>query len=157
MINNVTLVGRLTKDIDLRYTGNGTAVGNFNLAVNRPFKTQSGEQEADFIRCVVWRKAAENMANYTSKGSLVGITGRIQTRSYDDKDGKRVYITEVVCENVQYLDTKSNSNEGSNSQQGDYSQNTQNGSQGNYGANNNSYPERDSSEPVDVNDDDLPF
>ena len=106
MINNITLVGRLTKDVDLRYTASGTATGTFTLAVNRPFKKAAGEQEADFINCVIWRKNAENFANFTSKGSLVGITGRIQTRNYESKEGQRVYVTEVVAENFALLESK---------------------------------------------------
>ena len=106
MINNVVLVGRLTKDIDLKYTGSGTAVGTFNLAVNRNFTDQNGEKKSDFVNCVIWRKSAENMANFTRKGSLVGITGRIQTRNYDNQQGQRVYITEVVVENFTLLEPK---------------------------------------------------
>ena len=106
MINNVVLVGRLTKDIDLKYTGSGTAVGTFIMAVNRNFTDQNGEKKSDFINCVIWRKSAENMANFTRKGSLVGITGRIQTRNYDNQQGQRVYITEVVVENFALLESK---------------------------------------------------
>ena len=106
MINNITLVGRLTKDSDLRYTSDGTATATFSLAVNRPFKSASGEREADFINCVIWRKNAENFANLTRKGSLVGITGRIQTRNYENKEGQRVYVTEVVAENFALLESK---------------------------------------------------
>jgi single-strand DNA-binding protein len=106
MTNRAVLVGRLTKDPELRFTPNGIAVTTFTLAVNRPFKNANGEQEADFINIVVWKKAAENVANYTSKGSLVAIDGRIQTRSYENKDGQRVYVTEVVADSVQFLDTK---------------------------------------------------
>lgn len=109
MINQVVLVGRLTTDPDLRYTSNGTAAGSFTLAVNRNFTNQSGEREADFINCVIWRKAAENLANYAHKGTLIGITGRIQTRSYENKQGQRVYVTEVVAENFQLLESKSSS------------------------------------------------
>ena len=106
MINNVTLVGRLTKDVDLRYTSTGTAVGTFSLAVNRQFTNQTGEREADFISCVIWRKSAENFANFTRKGSLVGITGRIQTRNYDNQQGQRVYVTEVVADSFTLLEPK---------------------------------------------------
>lgn len=109
MINHTVLVGRLTRDIELKYTGGGTAVANFTIACNRPFKSADGKEEADFINCVVWRKAAENMSEYTRKGSLIGVTGRIQTRNYEGNDGKKVYVTEVVCDNVQYLDTKETS------------------------------------------------
>lgn len=102
MINRVVLVGRLTRDPELRYTPNGTAVTTFTLAVNRNFKNANGEQQADFINCVVWRKAAENVANYLRKGSLAGVDGRIQTRTYDNNEGRRVYVTEVVAESVQF-------------------------------------------------------
>lgn len=110
MLNRSILVGRLTKDPDLRYTPSGVAVATFTLAVNRNYKNANGEQETDFINIVVWRKPAENVANYVKKGSLVGIDGRIQTRYYDGQDGKRVYITEVVAESVQFLETKNKSN-----------------------------------------------
>ena len=106
MINNVVLVGRLTKDCDLKYTSSGTAVGTFTLAVNRQFTNQAGEREADFINCVIWRKSAENFANFTRRGALVGITGRIQTRNYEGNDGKRVYVTEVVADNFTLLEPK---------------------------------------------------
>jgi len=102
VINRVVLVGRLTRDPELRYTPNGTAVTTFTLAVNRNFKNANGEQQADFINCVVWRKAAENVANYLRKGSLAGVDGRIQTRTYDNNEGRRVYVTEVVAESVQF-------------------------------------------------------
>ncbi|WP_258143524.1 single-stranded DNA-binding protein [Enterococcus faecalis] len=106
MINNVSLVGRLTKDPDLRYTQSGTAVGQFTLAVNRNFTNQQGDREADFINCVIWRKAAESFANYARKGTLIGLTGRIQTRNYDNQQGQRVYVTEIVVENFQLLESK---------------------------------------------------
>lgn len=100
------LVGRLTKDIDLRYTANGTAVGSLTLAVNRNFTNQSGNREADFVNCVVWRKSAETLANYAHKGSLIGVTGRIQTRNYENQQGQRVYVTEVVVDEFQLLESK---------------------------------------------------
>jgi single-strand DNA-binding protein len=106
LINNVTLVGRLTKDPDLRYTQSGTAVGQFTLAINRNFTNANNEREADFINCVIWRKAAESLANYARKGTLIGLTGRIQTRNYDNQQGQRVYVTEVVVENFQLLESK---------------------------------------------------
>lgn len=105
MLNRVALVGRLTRDPELRRTGNGTAVTSFTLAVDRNFSTRDG-QEADFINCVVWRKPAENVAQYCSKGSLVSVDGRIQTRSYDNNQGQRVYVTEVVADSVQFLETR---------------------------------------------------
>lgn len=106
MINRVVLVGRLTRDPDLRYTPNGNAVVNFTLAVNRTFKNSQGEQEADFINCQAWRTTAENVAQYLRKGSLAGIDGRIQTRSYENDEGRRVYVTEVVADSVQFLEPK---------------------------------------------------
>lgn len=115
MLNRVVLVGRLTKNPDLRYTSSGIAVANFTIACNRPFKNQQGENEADFINCVVWKKAAENLANYMKKGNMVGVDGRIQTRSYEGQDGKMVYVTEVVAESIQFLESRNSQQ--SNSQQ----------------------------------------
>ncbi|WP_314576474.1 single-stranded DNA-binding protein [Enterococcus gilvus] len=109
MINNVVLVGRLTKDPDLRYTASGTAVATFTLAVNRNFTNQAGQREADFINCVIWRKPAETLASYAKKGTLLGITGRIQTRNFENQQGQRVYVTEVVAENFQLLESRSTS------------------------------------------------
>lgn len=105
MINNVSLTGRLTRDIDLRYTQSGTAVGTFTLAVDRQYK-RDGEPTADFINCVIWRKSAENLAKFTKKGSLIGVEGRIQTRSYENQQGKTVFVTEVVVENFALLEPK---------------------------------------------------
>lgn len=107
-MNNLSLVGRLTKDVELKYTGSQTAVATGTLAVNRQFKSANGEKETDFINIVAWRKTAEILSNYASKGSQIGITGRIQTRNYEGNDGKRVYVTEVVAETVMLLDGKSN-------------------------------------------------
>src|SRR5690625_1761172 len=105
-MNRVVLVGRLTRDPDLRYTPNGVAVATFTVAVNRPFKNQQGEQEADFVNCVVWRKQAENLANYMKKGSQVGVDGRVQTRSYDNQEGRKVFVTEVLVESITYLEPR---------------------------------------------------
>ncbi|EAF8122200.1 single-stranded DNA-binding protein [Listeria monocytogenes] len=159
MMNRVVLVGRLTKDPDLRYTPAGVAVATFTLAVNRPFKNAQGEQEADFINCVVWRKPAENVANFLKKGSMAGVDGRIQTRNYEDNDGKRVFVTEVVAESVQFLESR-------NHTEGATSNNYQN--QANYSNNNKTSSYRaDTSQksdsfanegkPIDINEDDLPF
>lgn len=137
MINQVVLVGRLTKAVDLRYTQSGHAVASFTIAVDRPFKNAQGEKETDFINGNVWKKQAENMANYTDKGSLVGITGRIQVRNYE-KDGKRVYVTEVVAENVKFLSQKS-----TNQEQSQHTKPT-----------NDPFAE---GQPININDDDLPF
>ncbi|AAM99467.1 TPA: single-stranded DNA-binding protein [Streptococcus agalactiae] len=138
MINNIVLVGRMTKDAELRYTPSNQAVATFSLAVNRNFKNQSGEREADFINCVIWRQQAENLANWAKKGALVGITGRIQTRNYENQQGQRIYVTEVVAENFQLLESR-------NSQQ----QTNQSGNSSNsYFGNANK---------MDISDDDLPF
>ena len=105
-MNKVFLIGRLVRDPELRYTGSNVAVATFSLAVNRNFTGANGERETDFINIVVWRKQAENVKNYLNQGSQVAIDGRIQTRSYDDQDGKKRYVTEVVADNVQFLDSK---------------------------------------------------
>lgn len=104
MLNKVILIGRLTKDVELKYTPNGVAVANFYLAVNRNFTNSQGEREADFIPVQVWRKQAENCAKYLSKGRLVAVAGRIQTSSYDGQDGQRHYTTEVVADEVRFLE-----------------------------------------------------
>lgn len=109
-MNKVFLIGRLTRDPELRYTGSNIAVATFSIAVNRNFSNQSGEREADFINVVVWRKQAENVKNYLSQGSQVAIDGRIQTRSYDDQQGQKRYVTEVVADNVEFLGSKNSSN-----------------------------------------------
>src|SRR5690625_753919 len=106
MINRVTLVGRLTRDPELRYTQSGVAVVNFTLAVNRNFKNKDGEYEADFINCQAWRRTAEVAAEYLKKGSLTGVDGRIQTRSYENDEGNRIFVTEVVAESVQFLESR---------------------------------------------------
>lgn len=143
-MNRTILVGRLTKDPDLRYTPNGVAVANFTVAVNRPFKNE-GEQQADFINCVVWRAPAENLAKYMKKGSQIGVDGRIQTRSFEGQDGKTVYITEVVADSVQFLESK-----GSNNQTNNQSNNQQSSKA-------NEDPFKGNGEPIDISDDDLPF
>ena len=105
MINRVILVGRITKDPEMKSTQSNIAVVSFTLAVNRQFTDQSGERQADFIQCVVWRKQAENLARYVKKGALLGVEGRIQTRTYEADNGTR-YVTEVVCDTVQFLESK---------------------------------------------------
>lgn len=170
MMNRVILVGRLTKDPELRYTGNGTAVASFTLAVKRNFKNGEGEYETDFINCVVWRKPAENAANYLKRGSLAGVDGRVQTRNYEGDNG-RVYVTEILAESVQFLEPRS-SNTG-----GDVKDNTITGGNGYISVNeqqqkdngyqsrttNNSYT-RVNDDPFsgndnvdDIDSDDLPF
>ena len=105
-MNKVFLIGRLTKEPELRYTASNVATANFTLAVDRNFTNQEGEREADFISVVVWRKQAENVSKYLTKGSQIAVDGRIQTRTYDAQDGTKRYVTEVVAENVKFLDTK---------------------------------------------------
>lgn len=156
MINNLTLVGRLTKDPDLKYTGNGTAVATFTLAVNRNFTNQSGEREADFINCVIWRKPAETLANYAKKGVLIGVTGRIQTRSYDNQQGQKVYVTEVVADNFQMLESK-NSNSSQNTQGGGVSNSQTNNYTRNQQNRNNDESDPFGNSSIDISDDDLPF
>lgn len=110
-MNSVNLVGRLTKDVDLRYTPTGTAVGRFTLAINRRVPNDKGVREADFINCIAWNKAAENLAKYTSKGSLLGVQGRIQTGSYENQEGQRVYTTDVVVEQFTFVESAKKDNE----------------------------------------------
>lgn len=162
MMNRVVLVGRLTKDPELRVTPNGVAVATFTLAVNRAFTNNAGEREADFINCVVWRRPAENVANFLKKGSLAGVDGRVQTRSYEGQDGKRVYVTEVLAESVQFLEPK-----GQTSDRGDnnnYSrQNEQDSPYGNQNQRQNKSYTKVDEDPfagggqIDISDDDLPF
>lgn len=165
MLNSVCLVGRLTRDPELRYTPSNIAVATFSLAVNRNFKDANGERETDFINCVIWRQQAENLANWAKKGALIGITGRIQTRSYENQQGQRVYVTEVVAENFQMLESRA-AREGSNTNQGNTSGAFGNGYAGPYGqqAPQQQAPNfaRDSSpygnaNPMDIQDSDLPF
>lgn len=124
MINNVTIIGRTTKDIELRATSSGTNNASFSLAVERNFKNANGEKETDFINCVAWRKTAEIVAQYAPKGSLIGVRGRIQTRNYENNQGVRVYVTEVVADEVQLIDTRNN-NQGANAN--NYQNNENNG------------------------------
>lgn len=165
MINNVVLVGRTTKDPELRYTPSNVAVATFSLAVNRNFKDANGERETDFINCVIWRQSAENLANWAKKGALIGITGRIQTRSYENQQGQRIYVTEVVAENFQMLESRA-AREGSNQDNTSGAFGNDNGYAGPYGqqAPQQQGPNfaRDSSpygnaNPMDISSDDLPF
>lgn len=138
MINNVVLVGRIVREPELRYTPQNTAVATFTLAVNRRFKNAQGEREADFINCVIWRQPAENLANWAKKGTLVGITGSIQVRNYENKEGQRVYVTEVLADNFQMIESNSNKTE-----------------KGKTKSNQDKDPFAGS--PMEVSDDDLPF
>ncbi|HDI6706985.1 single-stranded DNA-binding protein [Staphylococcus aureus] len=145
MLNRAVLVGRLTKDPELRSAPNGVNVGTFTLAVNRTFTNAQGEREADFINVVVFKKQAENVKNYLSKGSLAGVDGRLQTRSYENKVGQRVFVTEVVADSVQFLEPKNN-----NQQQ----HNSYNAPQNRQQSNN---PFANANGPIEISDDDLPF
>ena len=108
MINRFIGVGRLTKDPEFRTTPNGVSVTTFTIAVNRTFTNAQGEREADFINCVTFRKQADNVNKFLTKGSLAGVEGRIQTRSYENNEGRRIFVTEVVCDSVQFLEPKNN-------------------------------------------------
>lgn len=161
MINNVVLVGRLTRAVDLRYTSNGTAYASFTVAVERNFKNQNGEKETDFINCAMWRKAAENFANFTRKGSLVGIEGRIQTRNYENQQGQKVYVTEVLAENFSLLEPRNTTSQLEGSRDGfeggrvnTFNSNKNANTGGNF-ANND--PFTTNGETFNVDDDDLPF
>lgn len=156
MINRVVLVGRLTKDPELKFLQSGIAVCRFTLAVNRTFKSQDGEQQADFINCVTWRKQAENTANFLRKGSLTGIEGRIQTSSFDGQDGKRVFMTEVVADSIQFLEPRNASAERSGADNGAPTQQNQQTSQQNYTRTDND-PFNSDGGPIEVSDSDLPF
>lgn len=138
MINNVVLTGRITRDVELKYTPQNQAVATFTLAVNRQFKNANGEREADFINCVIWRQQAENLAKFTKKGSLIGLVGSIQTRNYENQQGQRIYVTEVVGNSFQLLESRQSQQQGQSGQQ--------------------SYQDPFSGgTPVDISDDDLPF
>ena len=159
-MNKVVLIGRLTRDPELRYTGSNTAVATFSLAVNRNFTNQQGARGADFINIVVWRKQAENVKNYLSQGSQVAIEGRIQTRSYDDNNGQKRYVTEVVADNVEFLSSKNSSNSsngGSNSQSSDPTPYDFGPAPEPKGTNVDSNPFADFGASIEVSDDELPF
>lgn len=172
MINRVVLIGRLTRDPELRTTGSGISVATFTLAVDRQYTNAQGERGADFIQCVIWRKAAENFCQYTNKGSLVGIEGRIQTRNYDNKDGQRVYVTEVVVDNFSFLESRRDRenrsgdtgfNPGGSSQNSGFQPNNGGMPSGNNSGANNAGgqqtpdPFAGSGDTIDISDDDLPF
>lgn len=168
MINNVVLVGRMTRDAELRYTPSNVAVATFSLAVNRNFKGANGERETDFINCVIWRQQAENLANWAKKGALIGITGRIQTRNYENQQGQRVYVTEVVADNFQMLESRASREAAS---PGGYSNNNFGNTSGAFGdspvtdgfnstpANNfqSGFDPFGAAGSIDISDDDLPF
>lgn len=150
MLNRVVLIGRLTWDPELRYTANGVAVASFRLAVERPFTNQQGEREADFIDIVVWRQQAENVANYMKKGRMVAVEGRLQVRNYENQEGRKVRVSEVVADNVRFLPTG-----GSGGQGGNPAYEGGSGFQNDRGSSND--PFADDGKPIDISDDDLPF
>lgn len=161
-MNKVVLIGRLTRDPELRYTGSNIPVATFSIAVNRNFSNQSGEREADFINIVVWRKQAENVKNYLTQGSQVAIDGRIQTRTYDGNDGQKRYVTEVVADNVEFLGSKNSSNN-SNSMSGSTKGSAEptpydfGGKSEPKGTNVDSNPFADFGSSIEISDDELPF
>lgn len=156
MINNVVLVGRLTRDPELKFTPSGIATTKFTVAVNRAFSNQQGEREADFINCIAWRKQAENLANFMRKGSLIGVEGRIQTGSYEGQDGKRVYTTDVVADSIQFLEPRSGSTQNNQTSQQSNSQ-QQYGNQQQNNTRVDEDPFASSKGPIEVSEDDLPF
>ncbi|EJD5705398.1 single-stranded DNA-binding protein [Staphylococcus pseudintermedius] len=145
MLNRVVLVGRLTKDPEFRTTQSGVEVATFTLAVNRNYKNKNGEQQADFINCIVFRKQAENVNNYLNKGNLAGVDGRLQSRSYENQEGRRIFVTEVICDSVQFLESKNNNQSNNQPQQ----QRGQAPTQDN--------PFTNANNPIDIDDEDLPF
>ena len=158
-MNKVILIGRLTADPELRYTPSGAAVCSFRIAVDRPFNSQSGEREADFINIVVWNKAAENTAKYMSKGRQIAVEGRLQIRSYDGNDGQRRWVTEVVADRVEFLGG------GNNAGGGNYSGGNYGGQNQNYQRQNDQFTQAAPSDnglgsfgtEVSFSDEDLPF
>ncbi|MEA4875701.1 single-stranded DNA-binding protein [Anaerorhabdus sp.] len=155
MINRVVLVGRLTKDVDLRKTSSGLSVATFTVACNRRTSGQNQERQADFINCVAWRQTADFLGQYAKKGALVGVEGRIQTRNYDGTDGKKVYVTEVVCDSCQLLESRSASENRSpsNFDTPSYSGMESSG----YEADNSGFEDFNAGPSLDISSDDLPF
>ncbi|MGO4531934.1 single-stranded DNA-binding protein [Paenibacillus sp. 2TAF8] len=161
MLNRVILIGRLTRDPELRYTPAGVAVTQFTLAVDRPFTSQGGEREADFIPVVTWRQLAETCANYLRKGRLAAVEGRIQVRNYENNEGKRVYVTEVIADNVRFLESANREGGGGGGQpmreEPSYGGGGGRASNNNASRSNNQDPFSDDGKPIDISDDDLPF
>lgn len=151
MLNRIVLIGRLTRDPELRYTPNGVAVTTFTLAVDRPYQNNQGEREADFINIVTWRGLAETCANYLKKGRLTAAEGRVQTRNYENNEGRRVYVTEVVADNVRFLEFgQQQGSQGGSNTTGQYRDNSQKTKV-------NEDPFANDGTPIDISDDDLPF
>lgn len=159
MLNRVILIGRLTRDPELRYTPAGVAVTQFTLAVDRPFSSNQGQREADFIPIVTWRQLAETCANYLRKGRLAAVEGRIQVRNYDNNEGRRVYVTEVIADNVRFLESANGGNRDEGMGMGSGSGGDGGGSRGGYGGGRSQQqdPFQDDGKPIDISDDDLPF
>ena len=155
-MNKVVLVGRITKDPELKYTNNNIPVVQFTIAVNRTYQSKTGEKQADFINCVVWRQQAENFAKYMRKGSLIGIDGQIQTRNYDDPNGVRRYVTEIMCDAIHFLESKSS---GRSDNFGDYSDMNQqyNPKPVQKAPEQQKNPFEDLTSDFDISNDDLPF
>lgn len=168
-MNKVFLIGRLTRDPELRYTGNNIAVASFTIAVNRTYTNQAGEREADFIPVVVWRRQAESVKNYLSQGSQVAVEGRLQVRNYDDQNGQRRYVTEVIADSVEFIGSKRDNNNQSSG--GTFNnQSTNNAPQEptpydftneteptNNGTDVSSNPYADFGSSIEISDDELPF
>jgi single stranded DNA-binding protein (ssb) len=159
MINRVVLVGRITRDPELRQTQSGISVASFSLAVNRTFTNQSGQREADFVPIVVWRKQAENVVQYVGKGSLVGVEGRLQTRSYDAADGSKRFVMEVVADSVQFLESRQTSaNRQDNMGAPQFNNATPMNNNANQGQQSNDVDfDFNTDNSFDISDDDLPF
>lgn len=151
MINRVVLTGRLTRNPELKTTQNGLSVASFTIAVNRQFIDSNGNREADFINCVIWKKSAENLCKYTHKGSLIGIDGRLQTRSYDNNNGQKVFVTEVVVDSFSLLEPKNESQTNNQSSNNGYSNSS------NTNAATEPDPFASSGDSISISDDDLPF
>ncbi len=151
-MNKVILIGRLTRDPEMRTTGNGTAVTRFTLAVSRPFQDQNGERGADFINCVAWRRQAENIAKYCVKGSQVAVEGRIQTGSYDAQDGSKRYTTDVVCDNCTFLGSKNGEANTHSMPSADFNEEAPMPT-----SDISEDPFKDFGEEISLSDDDLPF
>lgn len=145
-MNKSILIGRITKDPELRTTPNNRSVCQFTIAVNRTYTNEEGKREADFINCVVWDKQAENLAMYQKKGNQIAVEGRIQTRNYDDNNGKKVYVTEVLVNNISYLDTKKDDSNFNNLEEPQIVEKQE-----------EIDPYQAFGDSIEVNDDDLPF
>lgn len=149
MLNKVILIGRTTRDVDFRRTSSGTPVATFTLALDNRFVLKDGKPTTDFINCVAWNKTAETMEKYVKKGAMIAVEGRIQTRNYENKDGNKVYVTEVVCENMRMLDTRTSSNNGTYLD--DYEPNTD------YQKDNENTVGTSNDVEFNISEDDLPF